>query len=71
MYAVDGMGSPEAATVERTTGQRCRGLWSVPRGERSLPYIGTCIGADAEETPAMKARNARNEGLEMPILKST
>jgi hypothetical protein len=41
------------------------------REERTLPYIGTDTGADAKETPVMKAINARNEGLETSILKST
>jgi hypothetical protein len=40
--------------------------------ERSDPSnICTGTGADAKETPAMKAINARNEGLEMPVVKST
>jgi hypothetical protein len=53
MYAVDGMGSPEIATVERMTGQRRRELWSILREERSLQYIGTDTGADAKEMPIM------------------
>jgi hypothetical protein len=41
------------------------------REERSLQYIGTGTRADAKETPAMKAINACNEGLETPVVKST
>jgi hypothetical protein len=48
------MGSPEIATVERTTRQRRRELWSILREERSLQYIGTDTGADAKEMPVMK-----------------
>jgi hypothetical protein len=33
--------------------------------------LSTDTGADAKETPIMKARNARNEGLETLVLKST
>jgi hypothetical protein len=64
VYAVDGMGSLETATVERTTGQRRRGLCSISQ-RGAIPPIyrhrhrGGCKG------------NARNEGLETPVLKST
>jgi hypothetical protein len=48
MYAVDGMGSPEAATVERTSGQGRESCSLYLREERSLQYIGTDTGADAK-----------------------
>jgi hypothetical protein len=55
VYIVDGMGSPEKATVERTIGQRRRGLCSVSQ-RGAIPPI--CrhrhTGAAAKETPAMK-----------------
>jgi hypothetical protein len=62
VYAVDGMGSPEAAIVERMTGHRRRGLYSVSQ-RGAIPPIyrhmhrGRC------------KRNARNEGQKRPYLK--
>jgi hypothetical protein len=52
-------------------GRGAEGCSLYLREERSLQYIGTDTGADAKEMPEMNARNARNEGLETPVLKST
>jgi hypothetical protein len=71
VYAVDGMGSPEAATVKETTRQPRRDCVLYFREERPLQNIGTDTGADGKETHVIKTIIARNEGLEMPVLKST